>query len=150
MSQFEKALERLGVRVIHARSPQAKGRIERLFRTFQDRLVKEMRLAKVRTQEQANEFLEDYLPRFNRQFERPSRTGADLHREVPKGMVLEQELSIRESRFLRNDNTIQYEGKFYQIEKGYSRRPKAVVVEHRADGSMHMKDGGQRTKISVD
>jgi len=68
MSQFERALSELGVEVIHAHSPQAKGRIERLFGTFQDRVVKEMRLARVRTLEQANGFLGHYLKTYNRRF----------------------------------------------------------------------------------
>lgn len=141
LSQFEKALARLGTRVIHAKSPQAKGRIERLFRTFQDRLVKEMRLAKVKTKDQANQFLEGYLPRFNEQFEKEAKSKVDLHRGVPVGMVLERELSVRETRVLRNDNTIQYEGKFYQIEKQWTRRPKAVMVERRVDDSFYIRDG---------
>lgn len=141
LSQFEKALERLGVRVIHAMSPQAKGRIERLFRTFQDRLVKEMRLAKVKTKNEANEFLEGYLPSFNERFEREPKSEVDLHREAPEGMVLERELSIQEARVLRNDNTVRYEGKFYQIQKGGTRRPKEVVMEQRVDGSLYIRDG---------
>jgi len=143
LSQFEQALGRLGVRVIHAGSPQAKGRIERLFRTFQDRLVKDLRLAKIKTKDRANEFLEGYLPRFNDRFEKEPKSKANLHREVSEGMVLEKELSIQESRVLRNDNTIRYEGKFYQIQRGWTRRPKAVLLEQRVDGSLHIRDGAQ-------
>jgi len=66
LSEFERALKELGVEVIHANSPQAKGRIERLFGTLQDRLVKEMRLRGIRTIEEANGFWEDYLPWYNR------------------------------------------------------------------------------------
>jgi len=146
LSQFEKALERVGVKVIHAGSPQAKGRIERLFRTLQDRLVKEMRLKKVKTKEGANEFLEKYLPQFNERFEREPKSKEDLHRQVPEGMVLERELSVQEARVLRNDNTVQYEGKFYQIEKGWTRRPKNVIVERRVDGTVHIRDGVHELK----
>ncbi|MDP3981112.1 MAG: ISNCY family transposase [Chlamydiota bacterium] len=141
-SQFEKALGRLQVQVIHAGSPQAKGRIERLFRTFQDRLIKEMRLAGVRTKEEANVFLEGYLPRFNERFEKQPKSKEDLHREVPLGMDLKSELSIQESRVLRNDNTIQYEGEYYQIKKGWMRRPKVLTVELHVDRSLHIRDGG--------
>src|SRR3990170_4275201 len=63
MSQFERAMEELGVEIIHANSPQAKGRIERLFRTLQDRLIKEMRLKGIKTIGEANLFLEGYLKR---------------------------------------------------------------------------------------
>jgi len=68
LSDFERALRELGVEVKHANSPQAKGRIERLFGTLQDRLVKEMRLRGIRTLEEANAFLEEYLPIYNRRF----------------------------------------------------------------------------------
>ena len=149
LSQFEEALERLGVRVIHAGSPQAKGRIERLFRTLQDRLVKEMRLAKVKSQEEANRFIEKYLPRFNKRFEKEPKSQVDLHREIPEGMKLVKELSIREGRTLRNDNTVRYDGKFYQLEKGWTRRPKGVVIEQWVDGTLHMTDGSQELKYRV-
>jgi hypothetical protein len=142
-SEFEKALNRIGTRVIHAGSPQAKGRVERLFRTFQDRLIKEMRLAKIRTKEGANVFLEGYLPKFNERFEKEPKSEVDVHRAVPAGMVLERELSIQETRLLRNDNTIQYGAKFYQIAKGWTHRPKKVTVELRVDGSLHMRDGSR-------
>mgnify|MGYP001605338418 CR=1 FL=1 len=68
MSQFERSLSELGVEMIHAHSPQAKGRIERLFKTFQDRVIKEMRLAGITTMEEANRFLGGYLPIYNRRF----------------------------------------------------------------------------------
>jgi len=68
LSDFERALQELGLEVRHANSPQAKGRIERLFRTLQDRLVKEMRLRDIRTLEEANAFLEEYLSLYNRRF----------------------------------------------------------------------------------
>ena len=75
----------MGVKVIHAHSPQAKGRVERLFNTFQDRLVKELRLAGIATLEAANRFLEAYLPRYNRRFAVQPAQAADLHRPIPAG-----------------------------------------------------------------
>jgi transposase len=77
LSQFERALKELGVDVIHALSPQAKGRIERLFGVLQDRLVKEMRLQGVKSKEEANVFLETYLPRYNERFGVPPADKAD-------------------------------------------------------------------------
>ncbi len=68
LSEFERALKELGVEVIHAHSAQAKGRVERLFGTLQDRLVKEMRLRGIRTIEEGNGFLKQYLPVYNRRF----------------------------------------------------------------------------------
>src|SRR3972149_4710037 len=72
MSQFERALSELGVDVIHAHSPQAKGRIERLFGTFQDRVIKEMRLLGINSYEEANRILESYLPLHNQRFRVPA------------------------------------------------------------------------------
>src|SRR5512137_2394649 len=86
LSEFERALEELGVEVKHANSPQAKGRIERLFGTLQDRLVKEMRLRGIRTLEQANGFLEEYLPIYNRRFSVSPKEGGNLHRPLRKGL----------------------------------------------------------------
>lgn len=147
LSQFERALEDLGVEVIHAQSPQAKGRVERLFRTFQDRLIKEMRLAGVKTKEEANEFLKTYLPKFNRRFARQAKREVNLHREVQKGINLKQVLSIQTKRVLRNDNTIRHENKFYQIENRWNgRKPKGVVVEERMDGKLCLSWEGKELK----
>jgi len=89
MSQFERALNELEVEIIYANSPQAKGRIERLFKTFQDRLIKEMRLANVSSKEKANSFLKDYLLIYNKRFSVVSAKETNLHREVPKEIDLD-------------------------------------------------------------
>lgn len=114
-SQFERALGQLGVEVIHANSPQAKGRIERLFKTFQDRLVKEMRLAKVNSQEEANVFLKGYLPAFNRKFAVEPAGEQDMHREVASWKEMNGIMTVRTERTVRNDYTIAHEGKMYQL-----------------------------------
>ncbi|MGR3296252.1 MAG: ISNCY family transposase, partial [Candidatus Bathyanammoxibius sp.] len=133
MSQFERALEELGVKVIHAHSPQAKGRIERLFGTFQDRLIKEMRLKDIKTKEQANSFLRSYLPRYNKRFGlEPLREG-DLHRPVAEGLDLDAVLCVKRKRALRNDFTIAHKGRLYQILGPV--RAKSVIVEERINGS---------------
>ena len=80
ISQFGRALQELGVRKLHAHSPQAKGRIERLFNTFQDRVVKEMRLKGVSAIDEANEFLVSYLPVYNERFSVEPKEKEDLHR----------------------------------------------------------------------
>jgi len=133
LSQFERALKEFGVKVLHAHSPQAKGRIERLFGTFQDRLVKEMRLEGIKTMEEANKFLEKYLPLYNRRFS-VSAVGEDLHRPLAKGMDLNKILCIKTERTLRNDFTIAHNGKLYQIENAL--RASKVMVEDRIGGSM--------------
>lgn len=142
LSQFERAMKELGVRVIHALSPQAKGRIERAFRTLQDRLIKEMRLAGIKTQEGANQFLEGYLPEHNRRFSVPAVKGGDLHRKAPGKEELRKILCLRAERTLRNDATIRYRNKFYQLQDVPRRRVKTVLVEEWLDGSLHIKNDG--------
>ena len=143
-SQFERAMDELGVKVIHANSPQAKGRIERLFRTFQDRLIKEMRLANVCTLEEANRFLEQYLPVYNRRFSVPAVNIEDLHRPVPQGVNLNSVLSIKTERVVRNDFTVLHKGKFYQICEKL--RAKKVTVEEWVNGSVHIRHKGKTVR----
>lgn len=141
MSQFERALEELGVKVIHAHSPQAKGRIERLFGTFQDRLIKEMRLKDIKTKEKANSFLRSYLPRYNKRFGlEPLREG-DLHRPVREGLDLDAVLCVKTKRALRNDFTIAHKGRLYQILGPV--RAKSVIVEERINGSLLIRHNGR-------
>lgn len=135
-SQFERGLEEIGVRVIHAHSPQAKGRIERIFKTFQDRVIKEMRLKWIKTKEEANEFLSRYLPIYNERFSFKAAKEGDLHREIPEGLDIDNILCIKTRRFVRNDFTIAHDRKLYQIEERINRRE--VIVEDRIDGSMEI------------
>ena len=136
LSQFERALQELGVRVIHAYSPKAKGRIERLFKTFQDRVIKEMRLKKVSTIEEGNRFLEPYLPVFNKKYSVKAAKEVNLHQPAPPMKQLKQILCIKEERILRNDFTISYNNQWYQITENI--RAKKVIVEERLDGSIHL------------
>jgi len=136
MSQFERALKELGVKVIHANSPQAKGRVERLFKTLQDRLVKEMRLKGIKTLEGANEFLKEYLPVLNRKFNVVARGKGDMHSSLPKGVDLDRILCIKTQRALRNDFTLVHDKKFYQVLDNTS--AKTVMVEERVNGTMRI------------
>jgi transposase len=145
LSEVERALRELGVKVIHADSPQAKGRIERLFRTFQDRLVKEMRLRGIRSIEAANKFLEYYLPLYNERFRVEPAGEADLHRYIPNELELDMILCVKRERFLRNDFTVSNNGKLYQIEE--RTRAKKVTVEERLDGSMAIRYGDRMLKF---
>ena len=138
VSQFGRALAELGVRMLHAHSPQAKGRIERLFNTFQDRLVKEMRLRGVSTIPEANRFLASYLPVYNRRFSVPPKKKENLHRTV--NVELDTILCVKTERTLRNDHTIQHNGTLYQIKDRI--RAKKVVVEELIDGSMRIRHKG--------
>ena len=130
MSHFEKSMAALDVKVIHAYSPQAKGRVERLFGTFQDRVVKEMRLAGVTNIEEGNTFLEGYLPEYNRKYAKEAAQKADFHRPVVNKRALDRILSIKTDRTLRNDFTIAHDKKLYQI-KNNIRAKKVTVRIHR-------------------
>ncbi len=134
LTQVGRALRELGVEVIFAHSAPAKGRIERLFRTFQDRLVKEMRLRKIKSIEEANSFLKEYLPGYNKRFAVPAAKNADLHRPLPKGINLDRILCVKTERALRNDFTVAHNCKLYQVED--NTRVGKVIVEERIDGSM--------------
>ena len=134
LSEFERALGELGVEVIHAHSAQAKGRIERLFGTLQDRLVKEMRLRGIQSIEEANGFLEEYWPIYNRKFAVRATEPGDLHRSLSRGLNLDNILCVKVGRVLRNDFTVAYNKKLYQIEDPV--RVGQVKVHERPDGSI--------------
>jgi transposase len=141
LSQVERSLAELGIEAIHANSPQAKGRVERLFKTLQDRLVRELRLLGITSVAEANAFLERYLPQYNRRFTRPAAATADLHRPAPASRELDRILCIREERTVKNDFTIAYHGTLYQLEQ--ATRAKTVTVEERLDGTLHITYHGQ-------
>ena len=134
MSEFGRALKELGVQLIHAHSPQAKGRVERLFATLQDRLVKEMRLRGISSIAEANEFLKEYLPIYNQRFAKKAAQTENLHRPIPKGLNLHRILCIKTERTVRNDFTIAHERKLYQIQEAV--KTKKLMVEQYTDGSM--------------
>jgi hypothetical protein len=136
LSQFERALEELGVEVIHAHSPQAKGRIERLFGTLQDRLVKEMRLAGIATKEAANTFLRDYLPRYNRRFRVSPANSTDVHVKLQRGVKLDRYLCLKTERTVKRDHTVAHRTKLYQLTEPVLSR--TVVVEEWINGSLHI------------
>jgi transposase-like protein len=145
LSEFERALKELGVEVSHAHSPQAKGRIERLFRTLQDRLVKEMRLRGIRTIEGGNQFLEEYLPLYNKRFTVGPKEKDDLHRPLAKGVDLDAILCMKTERALRNDFTVAHHRKLYQVEDMI--KASKVMVQDRIDGSMIMIHKGRALRF---
>ena len=140
-SQFERCVADLGSQLIHARSPQAKGRIERLFGTFQDRLIKEMRVAGICTLEAANDFLEQYLPHDNARFAvQPAQPG-DLHRSIDDPERLSRLLCLKTTRVLRRDWTVAHHGRLYQVRDQV--RATHVVVEERLDGTVQITHEGR-------
>jgi transposase len=145
LSEFERALKELGVEVSHAHSPQAKGRIERLFRTFQDRVIKEMRLRGVKAIEEGNKFLEEYLPLYNKRFSVQPRDKDDVHRALPRGMDLNAFLCIKTERTLRNDFTVAHNHKLYQIQD--ATKASKVIVQDRMDGSTRITYQGRALRF---
>lgn len=136
-SQFTRAMDSVGIEVICANSPQAKGRVERLFETLQDRLVKEMRLKGIYTKEEATEyFREIYIPVHNSKFAVLPKEKANLHRSLLPGDDLVQILTIRSKRMVARNLAVQYKNTRYQLvpENGYRytlRNTGITVVENR-------------------
>ncbi len=143
-TQFTRALRELDIDYIPAYSPQAKGRVERVFLTCQDRLLKELRLAGISDIESANEFVEQvYEAAHNAHFTRPPACAADAHRPA-EGFDLAAILSRQETRTVTNDYTIRYFNDRYQIAKDSAvagLRGAKVIVEQRLDGSVHVRFG---------
>jgi hypothetical protein len=144
-TQFGRAMEALGVELILAHSPQAKGRVERMNGTLQDRLVKEMRLAGISDQASANRFLEgNYLREFNRQFAREAASPLDVHRGVPRN--LNEVLSWEEERVVQRDWTVGCAGKRYQLDRqheGLSLVRRKVIVRTLRSGQVQLVYRGQ-------
>jgi len=145
LTHFGRVLEELGMKYIPAGSPQAKGRIERLFGTFQDRLVKEMRLKRIKTIEEANKFLEYYLPIYNKRFTvKPTKKG-NLHRPLPKDMDIETIFSIKTPRVLRNDFTVAHDKELYQVME--KTNAKKVIMEERLNGKIFITYKNKKLKF---
>jgi len=146
LTQFQRAMAELRIETIPANSPQAKGRVERLFGTLQDRLIKELRLAGVTTMEEGNVFLLSWFPRFNRRFMVEPTSALSAYRKTPNHLSLERIFSIQEDRIVKADNTISFEGTGYLISATPKRVSfaKATVTVHRfIDGTAHIFYQGQ-------
>lgn len=141
-TQIQRALEELDIEHIPAHSPQAKGRIERCFRTLQDRLVKALRRAGIATIEEANAYLDEvFLPLWKQRFTQEPREAADAHRPC-KGYDLDAIFSHQETRQVANDYTFAYRGTRYQIDKRSIQpglRRSKVTIEERLDGSRKVR-----------
>src|SRR5580658_9571520 len=152
-TQIGRALRELGIMWTAAHSPQAKGRVERNFATAQDRLVKGMRVAGVKTIEQANRYLEDdYLVLWERELTAEPASADNAHRPLEKSHNLAASLSHVETRQVRNDYTFRWEGSLYQIERGSvvsGMRGAAVRIEQRLDGSLAVRYGDHYVKAEL-
>jgi len=147
-TQFGRAMEALGVELILAHSPQAKGRVERMNGVLQDRLIKELRLAGINDIASANRFLEEkYLPAFNRQFARAAASPVDVHRGVPRN--LNEVLSWEEERVVQGDWTVACSGQRYQLDRQHealSLVGRKVIVRTWRDGRVQLIHRDQALK----
>jgi DNA-binding Lrp family transcriptional regulator len=152
LTQIGRALRELGIGWIAAYSPQAKGRVERSFLTDQDRLIKELRLAKVKTMQAANEFLEkEYWPEWNGRFTVPARGKEDMHRQLGEGLELGSMLSHVENRIITNSYTFPYYSKQYQIAREdvqAGMRRQSLRVELWLTGELKARYQGRYVKIN--
>jgi hypothetical protein len=144
MTQFQRAMNQLGVKLITAHSPQAKGRVEKMNGTFQRRLVKELRLAKINTISEANTFLKEiFIPKFNKQFAVVPKKDADLHKKLTpeQVQVLPQIFSIQSERTVCNDYTVRFKNNYYQLQEVQSTtvyKKDIVTIEEHLNGEVKL------------
>lgn len=155
LTQFQRAMQELSIEPISANSCQAKGRVERLFKTFQDRLTKELRLAGISTKEDANVFLEKvFLPFYAKKYAVEPRSQTNLHKplSLKEHSLLDAIFSKQYERTIRNDFTISYNKQWYQLLKEQFvtiRKNDKVKVEERLDGSVQFKLRGKYLKYKI-
>lgn len=144
-THFGRVLKELDIELICAHSPQAKGRVERANGTLQDRLIKEMRLRKIRTIEEANEYLPQFIEEYNMKFGKEARSGEDAHRPMRENDDLERIFARKATRKLSKNLSFQYEGNFYQIEPITKNRHRAMYVDilERPGKPVLIQHGGQ-------
>ncbi|HYF36577.1 MAG TPA: ISNCY family transposase [Prosthecobacter sp.] len=153
LTQFGRAMKELGVELICAHSPQAKGRVERRHAVFQDRLVKELRLRSIRDMKQANDLLEHgFLKDLNRRFAVKAARSVDLHRTLEKDLVLEEVLCVQEQRMVGRDWCVRWRNQWLQIEKEHAAlklAQKHVLVKELAAGELIVEHQGKKLKVTM-
>lgn len=145
LTQFERTMKELNVEVIHAHSAQGKGRVERLFGTLQDRLIKELRLARINTITEANNFLETiFISKFNEKFSVIPKKSDNAHISLSKEEIkkLDSIFSIQTYRSVNNDFTVRFKGQWLQLAEQQPtlvlRRDELIIEEH-LNGSIRIK-----------
>lgn len=149
-TQFGRMCEKLGIRVIGASSPQAKGRVERHHGTHQDRLVKKMRLSGVADYEAANRFLEGYEGEHNERFARRPAAAADYHLRLGKRQDLRRVFCLEQERVVSRDFVVRYENRWLQLKVRRNQPVGAgtlVRVEQWRDGSLHVAHEGRQIRF---
>jgi transposase len=147
MSQFGRMCAKLGIELIGANSPQAKGRVERNHGTHQDRLIKKLRRKKIRGYQQANQYVEqEYLPQHNARYAVTAASAVDFHEPVPVGLDLDEVFCLEQERVVSNDWVVRYENRHFQLEASQPVRVSAgsqVTVRAGRDGRVWLLHGGQ-------
>lgn len=145
LTQFQRAMEELHIEVIPANSPQAKGRVERLFETLQDRFIKELRLQKISSIDQANEFLEKiFIPKFNQRFSVKPRINSNLHDPLTakEQKTLASIFSRQTKRTVQNDFTFSFKNQWYQLTENQTAtvcKKDKIIVEERLDSTIWVR-----------
>ena len=149
LTQFQRAMRQSDVELISAHSPQAKGRIENLFPILQHRLVREMRLAGIKTIKEANRFVEEvFIPQFNQKFGLLPKRRGNLHRKLTRieKEKLDSIFSRQETRYVNNDFTVRYKGKWFQLVEKQPvlvRKREKILVEERTSGEIFLSLRGK-------
>lgn len=155
LTQFQRAMRELGIEPIPAHSPQAKGRVERLFNTLQDRLIKELRLAGISDVQSADRFLEEiFIPDFNRKFAVAAKSKANMHTPltVAERKQLPSILSRHTQRVVQNDFTFSFNSQWYQLQKQQPVtvcKKDRVVVEGHTDGEIFVQLRGKYLNYQI-
>ena len=146
-TQFGRLLKELGTTSIPSNSPQGRGRIERLWGTFQDRLVSELRMAGAQTMAEANQVVADFLPRYNQRFMVPAAQAGSAYQPTYPGFIPEQAFCLKYHRTVGSDNVVRFKNRRLQIQPGADRpsyaRAKVTVYES-FDGHLALYYKGQR------
>lgn len=143
LTQFGRAMKELGITLIPANSPQAKGRVEKINQTLQDRLVKELRLRNISTIVAANTYLPEFTEEYCLQFAVPPKSQVDMHRPLPLNLDLTKILCLKEYRTLSKNLTCQYQGLTYQVKttkSAYTFRHTTITIRDRYDSGVTLWD----------
>jgi transposase len=153
LTAFGRAISKLGIEIIKAYSPQAKGRVERSHGVYQDRFVKELKLKGITTIEGANELLKNgFYRRLNKKFARKPQNNENYHRPVAKSINLDQILCFEHTRTVTNDWTVSFEGRIFQILKTNRPLPRPkdkVIVRIHLDGRTQLIHSGRRLTYKI-
>jgi transposase len=148
VTQFGRMCEKLGIEIIAAGSPQAKGRVERNHGTHQDRLIKKMRRKKISTHEQANQYLQrEYLPEHNGRFRRVAAEPQDYHRRAPSAAQLREVFRLESERTVSNDWVVRYDNRLFQLQaqsRTWAPAQGKVVVSQWEDGTIEIEYRGRK------